>query len=91
MKKGIIRPLAICIFRREEAILVAEGYDSVKMDYYYRPVGGGLEYGEKSLDAVKREVYEEIGAEIDNINYIETMENIFFYNGELGHEIVMVL
>ncbi|MBT2704467.1 NUDIX domain-containing protein [Bacillus sp. ISL-35] len=90
MKRGIIRPLAICVFRREKAILVAEGYDSVKRDFYYRPIGGGIEYGEKSLDAVKREVYEEIGAGIDNIQYIETVENIFSYNGELGHEIVMV-
>lgn len=41
MTKGIIRPLVICIFKRDDTILVAEGYDSVKDDYYYRPIGGG--------------------------------------------------
>lgn len=90
MKKGVIRPLAICIFKNEESILVAEGYDSVKRDYYYRPIGGGIEYGEPGSIAVKREVYEEIEADITNLNYIGTVENIFTYNGDLGHEIVMV-
>lgn len=90
MKKGVIRPLAICLFKKGESILAAEGYDSVKKDYYYRPIGGGIEYGEKSLDALKREVNEEISAEIKNINYLGTIENIFTFNGELGHEIVVV-
>lgn len=90
MKKGVIRPLAICIFKNEESILVAEGYDSVKRDYYYRPIGGGIEYGEPGSIAIKREVYEEIEADIINLNYIGTVENIFTYNGDLGHEIVMV-
>jgi len=90
VKKGIIRPLAICIFKNEESILVAEGYDSVKRDYYYRPIGGGIEYGEPGSIAIKREVYEEIEADIINLNYIGTVENIFTYNGDLGHEIVMV-
>lgn len=83
MKKGVIRPLAICIFKNEESILVAEGYDSVKRDYYYRPIGGGIEYGEPGSIAVKREVYEEIEADITNLNYIGTVENIFTYNGDL--------
>lgn len=40
MKKGIIRPLVICLFKKGDTILVAEGYDPVKDDYYYRPIGG---------------------------------------------------
>jgi len=36
MKKKRIRPLAICIFRHNDRILVAEGYDSVKDEYFYR-------------------------------------------------------
>ncbi|MEK3765992.1 hypothetical protein [Solibacillus sp. FSL K6-4121] len=27
MKKGIIRALVICIFQKDDSILVAEGYD----------------------------------------------------------------
>lgn len=90
MKKGVIRPLSICLFKKGKSILAAEGYDSVKKDYYYRPIGGGIEYGEKSLAALQREIHEEISAEIKNTTYLGTLENIFTYNGELGHEIVMV-
>ncbi|WP_237582612.1 NUDIX hydrolase [Pontibacillus yanchengensis] len=82
--------MAICIFQYDEKILVAEGYDNVKGDYFYRPVGGGIEYGEKSSDTLKREVREEISAEITDIEFLGTIENIFTFNGEVGHEIVQV-
>lgn len=90
MKKGIIRPLVICIFQKDDSILVAEGYDSVKGEYYYRPIGGGIEYGEKSAEALIREVQEEIETDIFNLKYLGTVENIFTFNGEVGHEIVQV-
>jgi 8-oxo-dGTP pyrophosphatase MutT (NUDIX family) len=90
MKKGIIRPLVICLFKNNGSILVAEGYDSVKGENYYRPIGGGIEYGELSTDALIREVKEEIGADIYNLKFLGTVENIFTYNGDIGHEIVMI-
>ncbi|WP_053367884.1 NUDIX hydrolase [Bacillus sp. FJAT-27245] len=90
MKKGQIRAIAICVFRKGDSILVFEGFDEVKKDYYYRPIGGGIEYGETSCDALKREVLEEIGASITNMNFLGAVENIFTYNGDLGHEIVFV-
>ncbi|WP_410983166.1 NUDIX hydrolase [Bacillus cereus] len=90
MKKGVIRPLVICLFSNNDSILVAEGYDSVSKEYYYRPIGGGIEYGELSSDALIREIQEEIKARITNLEYLGTLENIFTYNGEIGHEVVMV-
>ena len=90
MKKGIIRALVICIFQKDDSILVAEGYDPVKGEYFYRPIGGGIEYGEKSAEALIREIREEIDTEIFNLNYLGTVENIFTFNGEVGHEIVQV-
>lgn len=90
MRKGIIRPLVICVFRKDDTILVVEGYDTVKDDYFYRPMGGGIEYGEKSSDALIREVEEELDADIFNLQYLGTTENIFTFNGEIGHEIVLV-
>lgn len=90
MKKGIIRPLVICLFSNNDSILVAEGYDSVKNQYYYRPIGGGIEYGEISSDALIREINEEIEKEITKLKYLGTVENIFTYNGDIGHEIVIV-
>ncbi len=85
-----IRPIAICIFIHNNAILVFEGHDPLEDRTFYRPLGGGIELGEYSLDTAKREIREEIGAEITNVCYLATLENIFVYDGRIGHEIVMV-
>lgn len=90
MKKKRIRPLAICLFRKDGRILVAEGYDSVKDHTFYRPLGGAIEFGETSQQTVRRELMEEIEAEVEGLQYLGTVENIFVFNGEPGHEIVMV-
>jgi 8-oxo-dGTP pyrophosphatase MutT (NUDIX family) len=87
-----IRPLAICVFRHGDCILVAEGYDSVKQEHFYRPLGGGIEFGENSAETICREIREELNAEIDDgsLTYVGAIENIFHFNGSMGHEIVMV-
>ena len=87
-----IRPLAICVFRHGDRILVAEGYDSAKQEYFYRPLGGGIEFGESSAETISREIREELNAEIDSgsLKYLGSLENIFYFNGGRGHEIVMV-
>lgn len=90
MKKNKVRPLAICVFRYNDHILVAEGYDPVKGQTFYRPLGGGIEFGETGAETVRRELREEIGAEVGELKYLGTLENIFIFNGVPGHEIVMV-
>ena len=85
-----IRPLAICLFRHNDCILVAEGYDPVKKESFYRPLGGGIEFGEHSEQTIRREILEEIGAEVCELKYLGTLENIFVFNGTPGHEIVQV-
>ena len=85
-----IRPLAICLFRHNDHILVAEGYDPVKKESFYRPLGGGIEFGEHSEQTIHRELMEEIGAEVSELKYLGTLENIFVFNGVPGHEIVQV-
>jgi 8-oxo-dGTP pyrophosphatase MutT (NUDIX family) len=69
---------------------VAEGYDPVKRQTFYRPLGGGIEFGEPSEQTVRRELMEEIGAEVTDLKYLGTLENIFVFNGIPGHEIVQV-
>jgi 8-oxo-dGTP pyrophosphatase MutT (NUDIX family) len=92
MKKNRIRPLAICVFRNRGRILVNQGYDPVKDQYFYRPLGGGIEFGETSMDTVCRELMEELNVEVDreSLVYLGTVENIFTFNGTPGHEIVMI-
>ena len=79
-----IRPLVICVFRHGDSILVAEGYDPVKQERFYRPLGGGIEFGENSAETISR------GNAGKSLRYLGTLENIFHFNGNMGHEIVMV-
>ncbi len=92
MKKHRVRPLAICVFRHNDRILVHQGYDQIKNEYFYRPLGGGIEFGESSLDTICRELMEELNVEVnrDSLKYLGTLENIFQFNGVPGHEIVMI-
>jgi len=62
-----IRPLAICVFRNQERILVAEGYDSVKKQTFYRPLGGRIEFGEWSYETICRELMEELGVKVKTV------------------------
>lgn len=85
-----IRPIAIAVIKRDGKLFVFEGHDTVKDEIFYRPLGGGIEFGERGEDAVRREFTEEIGAELINVSYISTMENIFIHQGRPHHEIVML-
>ena len=91
-KKNRIRQLAICVFRTSDCILVAESYDPVKDEHFYRPLGGGIEFGESSSETVCRELKEEIGVEVESesLRYLGAVENIFNFNGKPGHEIVLI-
>lgn len=83
-----IRPVALGLLIRDGKLLVMRGYDEKKDNYFYRCLGGGIEYGEKSDEALRREFKEEIDLEIDIKKFLGIEENIFTYNGKLGHEIV---
>ena len=89
-KKARIRPIALCVFRYDDQILVGEGYDEVKRETFYRPIGGGIEFGEYAQGAVMREVMEEIKQALTDVQYLGTLENIFVFNGKPGHEIILI-
>ncbi len=88
--RSVIRPIAICTFRHHGRILVGEGYDTVKGERYHRPVGGSLRFGETSEQAVRRELREELGVELDHLRLLGVLENIFSCEGQQAHEIVFV-
>lgn len=90
MKSGKIRPLALGVFRHQGRILVAEGYDVVKDEIFYRPIGGKIEFGERGAETLAREVREELQQDIDKIRYLGTLESIFTFDGQAGHEICLI-
>jgi 8-oxo-dGTP pyrophosphatase MutT (NUDIX family) len=90
MKPGKVRAIALCVFLHEGKLLVGEGYDAIKQQSFGRPLGGTIEFGESSYKTIVREIHEELGADITHLRFLGTLENIFTYNGEIGHEIVLM-
>ena len=90
MSEPRIRPLALCIFHHDGKILVNQFHDAAGGQTLFRPVGGGIEFGERSIDAIAREVQEELGLSISDVRLIGTLESIFIYEGKTGHEIVQI-
>ena len=88
--EGTIKAKSICIFENDGFLFVSKAHDHNKNSYFYRPIGGTIEYREYSIDTVKREVKEELNTEIDVINLQGILENMFVYNGKKCHEIVFV-
>jgi ADP-ribose pyrophosphatase YjhB (NUDIX family) len=85
-----IRPLALAVVREEDSLLVFEGHDPVKDETFYRPLGGGIEFGELGADAVARELLEELGATVLEARLLGVLENVFTYAGEPGHELALM-
>ncbi|NJR52278.1 MAG: NUDIX hydrolase [Leptolyngbyaceae cyanobacterium CSU_1_3] len=85
-QKSEIRPLVLGWVRSGDRLLVAEGYDAAKKSTFYRCLGGGVDFGETSEAALKREFLEEIQAEVTNLRPLGFLENLFTYNGKPGHE-----
>ncbi len=84
-----IRPIVLGIVKKENKILVSEGYDKVKNEVFYRCIGGGIEFLEKSEDALKREFKEELNIDINVGKFLGICENIFTYNGKDAHELIL--
>ena len=84
------RPVALAVIRRGERILVFDVPERGKGVVGFRPPGGTIEFGELGADAVVREIREELGAELVDLRYIGTLENIFEYLGRPGHELVRI-
>lgn len=89
-KKQKIRVLALGLIQNGDRLFVSQGYDSVKQQIFYRALGGGVDFGEFSSDALKREFQEEIAAELTHLHYLGCLENIFTYQGEQQHELTQL-
>ncbi|MBW4651136.1 MAG: NUDIX hydrolase [Kastovskya adunca ATA6-11-RM4] len=89
-KANRIRILALGLIADGDRLFLSQGYDLVKQQTFYRAMGGGVDFGETSYDALKREFQEEIQAELTNIKYLSCLESIFTFNGKPYHEIIQL-
>ncbi|PFA14974.1 DNA mismatch repair protein MutT [Bacillus cereus] len=78
------RAKAFGIALHNERILVQEYM--TESETYYRPLGGSIEFGEKSNETVIREWKEELGTQVEVMDYLGCLENMF--HG--GHEIIQL-
>jgi 8-oxo-dGTP pyrophosphatase MutT (NUDIX family) len=87
---GYVRVKAICLFRHEGLLLAIDDYDPTKKQRFWVPIGGRVEFGETTQQAIIREVREELGAGITGVEFLGVLENLFTFDGGPGHEIVFV-
>lgn len=86
-----VKVFAVLLNESSDAHLVWRGSDDTKTpDSFHRLLGGHLEFGETTLDGVRREVAEETGAELLDPVLLGVLENRFIYRERPGHEIVFV-
>ncbi|WP_281965488.1 NUDIX domain-containing protein [Serinicoccus marinus] len=87
-----IRVLSLALIRHPGtgALFVTEYLDPARDETLHRPAGGGIEFGETSEQALRREFREEFGAELEVGERLGVIENIFVFNGRPGHEYIVV-
>lgn len=88
----VIKAKALCVISRNgnEILAGAGGRDDVKNESFGRLIGGGVEFGETSEIALRREFKEELNAELENLKLIDVIENIFTFNGKQEHQILFL-
>ena len=81
-----IRNIALAHIEHTRKWLVENGFDNVKNETYYRFLGGGIDFGEYSQEAIQRELKEEIGANDVVVKSLMLVhEDLFHLNGEKCH------
>ena len=84
----VIRGKVVALFKRNSDLLVMEVKDDSGRIKGYCPPGGGIEFGEFSENALRREMLEEIGCSIQIEGQPFVFENLFEHHGAKGHEII---
>jgi ADP-ribose pyrophosphatase YjhB (NUDIX family) len=86
---NVTRPCAFVFVRSGDRILISEMVDPVE-GRFYRPAGGGIEFGETSRDAARRELREELDIDVGELELLGVLENVFTFRGAPYHEICFV-
>ena len=92
MKPQQLRVLGLAVVRRPDdgALLVGlHDLDVAGEPTFCRLLGGGVEFCERSDATVRRELLEELGVHARPLRFLGALENIFVYQGEPGHEVIL--
>src|ERR1035437_270772 len=81
------KSLAIIIRPGDHSVLV-HADDNSSGGRYARPLGGSIEFGELAVEALHREMLEELGCGLKGVRQLGIVENRFELNGKAGHEVI---
>jgi ADP-ribose pyrophosphatase YjhB (NUDIX family) len=76
--------------RPDDSLLLTASADPATGQPFYRPIGGHVEFGETATVTLVREFGEELGLDVAVSSYLGTLENLFTYNNQPGHEVDLV-
>jgi 8-oxo-dGTP pyrophosphatase MutT (NUDIX family) len=91
IKTPKIRPMVLTLVRRNNEILVSCGENLINGKAHYRPLGGGIDFGELSADCVAREMLEEINIALTKVTFLKHFECIYeTSNGTPRHDLILM-
>lgn len=81
---------ALALIRDSGRLLVSGGEDPVTGEWFFRLLGGTVEFGELASEAIIREIAEELGSGATGVEFLGVLENRFEYAGAPGHQVLFV-
>jgi len=91
IKTPTIRPMVLTLVKRNNEILVSCGENLINGERHYRPLGGGIDFGELSANCVAREMLEEIKIELAEVTFLTHFECIYeTSNGTPRHDLILM-
>ena len=82
---------AMAVIRRpQDGALLVSDHIEPGTSPFHRPLGGHVEFAEYAVDALHRELQEEIGQALADVRLLGVLENIFQWNGVTQHEVVFM-
>ncbi|QLD13030.1 tetratricopeptide repeat protein [Microbacterium oleivorans] len=85
-----VRAISVAVIVTDGHVLAEEYPAEAGAPGFLRAPGGGIEFGETAAAAMRRELREELAAEVDDLRLLAVTENIFDRPQKRGHEIVHV-
>jgi 8-oxo-dGTP pyrophosphatase MutT (NUDIX family) len=85
-----IRNIAVGLLVRQGHVL-AEEHPLIEGHHgFVRAIGGGIEFGERAAEALRREFREELGVTLESVELLDVSESLFTILDRPGHEIVHI-
>lgn len=80
--------VGIIIYDKGKVLIIKRAFEPSK-DRWSIP-GGAIELGERVRDAARREVYEELGLEVEIKDVIEVLDNIVYEEKRIKYHFVLI-